>query len=130
MNRKGILTKVRELALPVGDWVVHGSGPLVMHWLLDDVNDLDILARGAAWRAALDLGVPEPGRQDLVIRCGPDVEVWSGWLEDDVDELIDSAELMDGVPVVPLAAVLAFKERVNRPKDRPHIVLLREHLGL
>lgn len=130
MNRSDILATVTALALPSGQWVVHGSGPMVLRGLLPEVNDLDIVARGTAWRAALDLGTPVAGRHDLVVRYRSDVEIWSGWFDDDVDALIDAAELVDGVPIAPLRAVLAFKERLARPKDAGHIALLRSHLGV
>jgi len=129
MDRALLLSKLSELALPVGHYVVHGSGPMVLHGLTPEVNDLDVIVRGPAWQAALRIGVPVPGRQDLVVAYGEDVELWSGWLGDDIDELIDNAELLDGVPLVPLAVVLAFKERLARPKDAAHIALLREHLA-
>ena len=128
MTRDDIIDRVRELALPAGEWAVHASGSMVMHGLLPEANDLDILARGTAWDTALDLGTPVAGRHDLVVRYGPDVEIWSGWYEEGVDELIDSAQLVDGVPVVPLSAVLRFKERLGRPKDLAHIDLLRARI--
>lgn len=130
MDREKIVARLEMLQLPAGDWVVHGSAPLVLQGLTTAVNDLDIIVRGRAWQAAMALGEPVPGRQDLVVRYGDDVELWSGWLGDDVDALIDSAELVAGVPLVPLAEVLRFKERLGRPKDAAHIALLRTHLGL
>lgn len=128
MTRTDIIDRVTELNLPTGQWAVHASGSMVMHGLLPEANDLDIVARGTAWRAALDLGTPVAGRHDLVVRHGSDVEIWSGWYDEDVDQLIDTAQLVDGVPVVQLSAVLRFKERLGRPKDLAHIDLLRARI--
>lgn len=129
MNRAAILSRLEALALPPGDWVVHGSAPLALHGLVDEVNDLDVIVRGPAWQAALRIGEPVAGREDLVVRYGGDVELWSGWLGEDVGTLIDEAQLVNGVPAVPLSEVLRFKERLARPKDAAHIALLRAHLG-
>lgn len=95
MTRTDIIERVKTLGLPAGEWAVHASGSMVMHGLLPEANDLDLLARGTAWRAALDLGTPVAGRHDLVVRYGSDVEIWSGWYEEDVDALIDAADLID-----------------------------------
>lgn len=125
MTRDDAHAKLRALALPDGAYVVHGSAALLLRGHVVWANDLDVLARGEAWRAACELAPPERGLQDPVVRPAPDVEIWGGWLGDDVDALIDGAERVDGWPCVDLRALLAFKERLDRPKDRAHIVLLR-----
>lgn len=130
MNRERIIATVTALNLPARDFVIHASAVMVLHGLLDEAGDVDIVARGAAWDEALLLGTPVAGRQDLCVSLpGRDVEIWSGWLEDDVDTLIDGAELVAGLPCVSLAEVLRFKVSSNRPKDVAHIAVLRAHLG-
>ncbi len=39
----------------------------------------------------------------------------------DIDELIETAEQLAGVPCVRLEHVLAFKQLADRPKDRAHL---------
>lgn len=129
MNRDEVAALLDELALPPTDFAVHGSAAMLLRGLIEEVDDLDLVARGAAWRRACALAAPEPGSQDLAARPLPGVEVWSGWLGDDVDTLIDGAELVEGWPCVRLQAVLAFKTRLARPKDRAHVALLRARLG-
>jgi hypothetical protein len=131
VNEKQIIEVVRGLALPSGDYAIHASAVMVLHGLLKEAGDVDIVARGQAWRRALDIGTPVQGRQDLCVALPDlDVEIWSGWLEDDVDALIDGAQTVSGLPCVSLADVLRFKVDSDRPKDQPHIALLRAHLGL
>jgi hypothetical protein len=125
MTREEAAAKLEALALPVGSYVVHGSGALLLRGLIDRARDLDVLARGEAWRAACTMAVPEHGLHDLVVRPEPAVEIWGGWLGEDVDALIDGAERVDGWPCVDLRALLAFKERLDRPQDREHVALLR-----
>jgi len=117
------------LALPAGDWAVHASAVMVAHGLLPEANDVDVVARGAAWARALTLGKPVSGVNDLAVRLPGGVEIWSGWLGEEIDALIDGAELVAGLPCVTPAEVLRFKEGLRRPKDLPHIELLRLHLG-
>jgi hypothetical protein len=119
---------VAELDLPSGHYALHGSGPLLAHGLLDEVNDIDIVARGPAWRRALALGPTEHGRADDVVRPRPEVEIFDGWLGDDADALIDGSSLVAGLPCVSLEAVLDFKRRLHRPKDEAHIRLIERYL--
>lgn len=130
MNRDQIIDAVRGLDLPEGDFVIHASAVMVLHGLLAEAGDVDIVARGAAWTYAREIGTLVKGRQDLCVALPScKVEIWSGWLEDDVDALIDRAEIVAGLPCVSLGEVLRFKLDTDRPKDQPHIVLLRDHLG-
>lgn len=129
MNRNQIITTVADLGLPPGEWVVHASAVMVLHGLIAEAGDIDIVARGSAWERALALGSPVKGRRDLCVSLADlRVEVWSGWLDDDIDTLIDGAELVEGVACVSLAEVLRFKLITDRPKDQPHIETLRRHL--
>jgi hypothetical protein len=121
--------RVLALRLPPEDLLIHGSGPLLAHGLIQTVNDVDIVAAGAAWAKAQDLGPVEraPGG-DPVVRLG-DVDVFGGWLGEPASELLTRREWVDGLPVASLPDVLAFKRRLNRPKDAAHIRLLEAHLA-
>lgn len=102
---------------------------MVLHGLIPEAGDVDVIARGAAWEQALKFGEPQDGVTDLCIRMSPGLEIWSGWLGEDVNVLIDRARATEGVPCVSLSEVLRFKLAVNRPKDQQHIRLLRAALG-
>jgi hypothetical protein len=119
---------VESLGLPDGDYALHGSAPLLAHGLVSEVNDVDIVARAAAWRHALALGPRAHGDQDDVVRPLPGVEIFDGWLGDAADSLIDGAELVAGLPCVRLAAVLEFKRQLGRAKDHEHIRLIEAYL--
>lgn len=128
MNRAEIQTALEAAGLPAGDWVVHGSAVMVLHGLIPEAGDVDVIARGAAWQIALTLGESVNGVEDVCVRLAPGLEIWSGWLGEDVGELIDCAQTTDGVPCVSLSEVLRFKVAMNRPKDQEHISLLRAAL--
>ena len=131
MNKAEVIQALSRLALPEGHWAVHASAVLVLHGLTEEAGDVDVIARGPAWQQALGLGEPQPGKIDLCVAV-PElgVEVWSGWMDEDIDLLVNGAEVVSGVPCVALPAVLRFKEAAGRPKDAAHVAALRQHLGL
>ena len=126
-----LLGKLRALKLPAGDYVIFGSGPLAVRGLIEDVRDLDVVARGAAWEKAKGLSLVHVAQGgDPIVRLeGGAVEIFGGWLGWDIDVLIDGAEIIDGLPFARLEDVLAFKRFYGRPKDLEHVRLIERHLG-
>ena len=124
-----VLAEVRALELPGAGWAVFGSGPMLAHGLIPDVGDLDLVATGAAWARALELGPAETGPGgDRVVRLGR-IELFDGWMGLELGALLERAELLYGLRWASLRDVLEFKERLERPKDAEHLRLLRAHLG-
>lgn len=121
---------MRALGLPLDAYAVFGSAPLLAHGLVAEVGDMDILAVGSAWQIARELASPtRASGGDWVVRVGPDLEIYSGWLGLDVNAIICRAELTDGLPVARLEDVAAYKRLLNRPKDRLHLSLIAAHLA-
>lgn len=125
-----LLVRLRELALPSGHYAVFGSGPLLARGLIDEVGDLDVLVRGPAWTTAaahgkivhLDAyGVDVIAVDDGALTFG---RTW-GIGSFDVDELIATADVIDGLPFVGLRHVIAYKRIANRAKDVRHLELIR-----
>lgn len=123
---------LRSLELPDGDYAVFGSGPLLVRGIIPEANDLDVVSRGAAWERALQVGkivrLPEEGTE--IVSCfGGLVTIGCSWAygEVDIDDLIDTAELIDGQPFVRLEHVVAFKQIARRPKDMIHLRLLEQY---
>ena len=112
MDKAEVMEALARLSLPQGHWAVHASAVLVLHGLVDEAGDVDVIARGPAWQRALRLGDPKPGNMDLCVAV-PElrVEVWSGWMNDDVETLIDRARPVWGVPCVQLEDVLSTSQR-------------------
>jgi hypothetical protein len=125
--------ELRALALPADHYAVFGSGPLLAHGLTS-AADLDVIARAGAWERAVRLAPPRPaasGTGSVVHFFGARIEVFDHWIPSgwDVDELIDTAEVIDGIRFVPLPAVLRWKLQMARPKDAHHVAALRRYLG-
>jgi hypothetical protein len=61
-----LFEKVRALRLPASEYAIFGSGPLVAHGLLGEGRDIDLVARGAAWRRAAELGLTQLGTEGIL----------------------------------------------------------------
>ena len=131
-TRQGrLFEKLGALLLPMSDYAVFGSGPLVAHGLLEEARDVDVVARGAAWERATELGpvlAAAEGDPPVVRLESGAIEIFGGWLGWDIDAIIESAELVDGLPFARLEDVLAFKRAHGRPKDLEHARLLEAYL--
>jgi len=123
---------LRSLELPMGDYAIFGSGPLIIRGIIEATNDLDVLGRNEAWQRARGLGelvvLPEDGAEIVSCFDGA-VTIGTSWLygEFDIDELIDTAEIIDGLPFVRLEHVVMYKKIAARPKDLRHLEQLEAH---
>jgi hypothetical protein len=128
-----LIKVITDLELDPGDFVIFGSGPLLVHGLRRSVRDLDVVTRGATWRRVSQRGFPATG----AISGTPMALFWGGliqfspeWIskEFDTDDLIDRAENIQGLPFAQLTDVLKYKQKLNRPKDRLDIEALLDLL--
>lgn len=127
------LAELIALQLPAHDYALFGSGPLLVRRWLSEVGDLDVIARGAAWDQACRLGELahlEAFDVDVVL-IGDHITVGTRWGigHHDVDELIESAELIDGIPCVRLEHVVAYKRLAGRPKDQEHLQIITRQMS-
>ena len=124
-----------KLALPTHDYVVTGSGPLLAHGLKANIHDLDLLARGEAWAIAAEEGdiIPaKSGRGNRIVLFHGDLEVFDHWVGGmtGLDAMIESAELIEGVPFMSLVDTLRWKRDLGRAKDLADIRLIERHLAV
>ena len=130
-----LLELVEKHELDRNDFVIFGSGPLLAHGLRKEIEDLDIVARGAVWDRAVEYGTSEIAEINgarLAVFYDGLIQFSRGWISDDwdADELIDRAEMIGGLPFAPLADVLRYKRALRRPKDSDDIQALERVLGL
>lgn len=127
MTDHPLIAELQSLELPAGDWALFGSGPLLVRGWVEDISDLDVISRGAAWRKARSLGRPSVLPDgNVIVTIGGAVTVGTTWAygDVDVDQLIDTAEMIDGVPCVTIDHVVAYKRTADRPKDRAHLAII------
>lgn len=122
---------LRGLALPADDFAVFGSGPMWVRGIRES-KDLDLVARGKAWEWAREHGEkkinPVSGLECRYFAEGS-IEIYAGWYPGDwnIDALIDTADVIDGIRFVQLGSVIEWKERMGREKDQKDLVLLEEY---
>ena len=120
---------VKSIKLPEGDFAIFGSGPLIVREIVPASNDLDIICRGRAWDYIRGVGEPEYLTEynvDIVTMFDGSLTFGNKWGIGafDTDELIDNAELIDGLPFVRLEYVAKYKKISKRPKDLQHLEAL------
>lgn len=131
MNLTTVLELLRSTDLGEGDHAVFGSGPLLVRGIIDSVNDIDVVARGEAWRRATAAGelvhLPEHDITVVSLHDGR-LTVGMAWAigNIDIDNAIDSADIIEGSPWARLDLVVEYKRVADRPKDREHLRLLEQ----
>lgn len=125
-----LFSSLKDLGLPTEDFAVFGSGPM---WLrgLREGKDLDLIARRAAWAKAAALA-PIEHKSDgsaYVRLAGGQIEIFNTWVpgEWNIDELIDTADVVDGVRFVRLDEVRRWKQLRGKEKDRVDLTLIEKY---
>jgi hypothetical protein len=117
------------LSLPRRDFAISGSAALYARGLLDEIGDVDVVARGEAWTRAAALGevtlAPYWPVHQVVLHDGA-VEVLDGWFPElwDVNRIIDEADVVEGFRCIRVEVVAETKAMLLRPRDEEHLRLL------
>jgi hypothetical protein len=122
---------VRGLDLDVRDFAIFGSGPLAIRRIIPASSDLDVICRGDVWKAIEVKGTVEylPAYDvSVVTMFGGKISFGTEWGIGtfDVDELIETAELIEALPFVRLEHVVRYKTIRSSVKDRAHLMALAE----
>jgi len=134
MTSDDLLKLLKSLDLPTEDYAVFGSGPMYIHGLKDIGHDIDLIARDLAWEKAKELGKTEEMRLnkgEVITLFNGAIEIFNTWTSSNwnIDELIDTAEIIDGIRWVKLENVLKWKKEMSREKDLEHIKLIEKYLS-
>ncbi len=103
---------------------------MIARGIIEATNDLDLITRGAAWDLVQELGTigtfPDGNRR--VDLFDGRITFGNSWLYGsfDLDELIETAEWIDGLPFVRMEHVIVYKQAADRPKDREHLRKLED----
>ena len=127
-----ITERVRALNLPLGSYAVFGSGPLEAHGLRT-AKDIDLIVTSDFFRKCKHSGEwqAEKLKDHHEVLTKGDVSMYDSWAPDswDIAQMIQEAEVIDGVPFVKLETVLEWKKIRNSEKDKEDIKLLEKKLG-
>lgn len=130
---KSLLLRLKKLGLPEKDFAVFGSGPLYVRGIKESLRDLDLIARGEAWEMATGMGVVSaaPSGCGMMVRLtGAPIDIFNKWTSSEwnVDQLIDGADIIDGLRYVNLREVLRWKKSAARGKDVEDITRIEAFL--
>lgn len=120
-----LLSELNKLNLPKDKFDIFGSGPISIRGLRK-ANDLDILVKPELWN---ELRKKYKISDDKKIIVG-DIEIFNNWLPwfNDINKLIDTADVFDGIRFVKLRYVVKWKKAMNREKDKRDIKLIKEYI--
>lgn len=123
------LAHLRSLNLPFGDYAIFGSGPLIVRGWIRLANDVDVVCRGQAWATVQSQGALvhlDDWDVDIIEMLDGSLTFGSCWKagEIDVDEVIDQAERIQGLPFARLDHVAEFKRATGRKKDLVHLAAM------
>lgn len=126
-----LFDQLRQLNLPPQGYAVFGSGPLFVRGIIPSVNDVDVICREEVWNIVSRIGsVAYLAEYDVNIVTMADGAITFGtkWgIGDfDLDELIATAETIDGLPFVGLEHVIRYKKIRSSEKDLLHLAALEK----
>jgi len=123
-----LFDQLAALDLAAGEYAVFGSGPLAIRGLIDDPTDLDVLCRDETWERVRRTGSVETLSDGSKIVSFQDGQLTFGntWAYGsfDIDDLIQSAEIIDGLPFVLMKHVVTYKEIRGNDRDWIHLDLI------
>ena len=119
------IDELKALNLPAGSFAIFGSGPLAVRGMRE-AKDLDIIVRKDAWDELAKKFPKNEKGTGLQIGKVEAFNQWSPWF-DDPDVLIDTAEIIDGLPFVLLEHVVSWKKAMGREKDIKDLELINEY---
>lgn len=128
-----IFEKVKNLQLPIGQYVVFGSGPLEAHGIRQ-CRDIDLFITSELYQKLKSEGWEEkewPDGDGYYLKKD-DIEADDTWHYGDYnpapEEIIADAEMIEGIPFAPLDEVRAWKIAFGRPKDIEDVRLIDDYL--
>jgi len=131
-----IFKEIKNLNFPLGEYLIVGSGPLAARGIRD-YKDVDILVTENLYNKLIEqdwktVEIDGVNGRFKVLKNGKfeiDKRLWCGSYKPDTDNLIKSAEIINGVPFLPLKELIKFKRALGREKDLQDIKLIRQHLN-
>ncbi len=118
------LTELKSLNLPVGKFAIFGSGPMAVR-KIRQARDLDVIVKKDLWHNLVQKFPLSRRQKNQYLKIG-NLEIYYNWfkLSNEINEMIDNADIIDDFPFVKLEYVLAYKKELGRKKDIADIKLI------
>ena len=134
MKFKELIKKLNKMNLPIGKYAIFGSGHLSIRKIRDS-RDLDIVVTKEIFEKYLkkpDWKLKEFRRDGGHIKMleKDDIELYPSWGpgEWNVLQIMQEAEIMDGLPFANLKNFIKWKKISGRDKDFKDVELLKKYL--
>ncbi|MCI2056781.1 MAG: hypothetical protein LKJ86_06495 [Oscillibacter sp.] len=124
LDRKSLLAELAAQPLDFSRCWLTAGGALVLWGLRQATHDIDLGCETSLADELEHAGFPEAQKPDgsRKFHLPPNTDVFENWGRGTVD-------VIDGIPVVSLADLLALKRQLNREKDQADIAALEKALG-
>jgi hypothetical protein len=121
-----LFDQLRQLNLPPQGYAIFGSGPLAVRGIIPLANDVDVICREEVWNIVSQIGTVEylPEYDVSIVSMADGALTFGtkwGIGNFDVDELIATAEIINGLPFVSLEHVICYKKIRSSEKDLLHL---------
>ncbi len=134
MNFTEVVAKIKKLDFPLGEYALFGSVPLAAHGIRG-CRDIDVVAAPELYNRLKTMrGWKEnvlPDGTKVLVKDNVEIYPEWGWgreYKPGTQRLIDEADSIEGIPVVRLEEVLAWKKAAGREKDLNDVRLIEEYL--
>ena len=125
---QGLMEELKKLNLPKDEFSVFGSGPIAIRGLKEP-GDLDIIVTENLWNKLKQIYtlVKKQNYEYLTING---IDIFHDWTspEYNLNELIKTSDVIDGIRFVTLKTVLEWKKKRNLEKDKMDIILIQDYL--
>ncbi len=134
MTLHEIITKVKTLHFPEGSYIVFGSCPMAAAGLRE-AGDIDMLVTKELFNELKQSGWTElvKNENDRPLTMG-DFEAHYAWdfssYKPTLEQLLLTADVIDGIPFASLLEVRKWKLSSGRPKDFDDIKLIDNHISM
>lgn len=131
-----IVSRVKALNLPLGEYLVFGSGVMEVHGIRP-AKDVDLLITDELYRQLRKQGWRRKWNHKRVLTCKALIKddseaftnlYWKAY-QFHTKDLIAQAEMIDGLPFMSLKDYLFYKTHLPRAKDKQDVILMRDYLN-
>lgn len=134
LNKGEIIDEVQSLDWPTDKFIVFSGAVLALHDIRE-TSDIDIVVSDDLFSLCQESDEWKPGkqeRQETAFLEKGIIEVASrlDWKDysTTLAEAKEREDIISGIPCMSLPDLLAFKQAMNRSKDRDDIMLIKKHL--
>ncbi len=123
-NFNRLILELKKLNLPNNEYAVFGSGPLAIRGIRES-KDIDIIVKLKLWNM-LAKKYPIKNKKISIGSIDITYEKLSPW-SGNINNLIDNAEVIDGIRFLTLSDTIKWKKAYGREKDKRDIQLIEKY---